>query len=284
MRYLLTFIFILFFVNILPGQVFNARVKVEMPLLKPEEKVPLQNFASRVQDFINSNTWNPDGDPANKINTNITIIIQSVYEGGEGYVYISQFLISSESGENFYDKSWDFLYLPDEFWNFPVNNFHPVTSMIDYYVNMVLAGELDTYSEYGGNDSYNYAIGVCQQGMQSGYSKGWSARKEQALEYMREFTRPLRMAKLIFYDALYAMQNNNRAKQLEYGEEMLQHLEQTSRFQGNSRPMERYMEKNARRIAQFFIPAPDRLSYYNRLVAIDSRFKKDYASILGIDE
>ena len=284
MKYLLFVLTILFIANVLPAQVIRAKVKVEMPLLKPEEKAPIKNFPQRIQDFINNNQWNPDGDTDIVIPVNITIIIQSVYEGSAGYVYVSQFLISSESGENFYDKTWEYLYLPDEYWNFPINIFHPVTSMLDYYLNLVLAGELDTYSEYGGTESYNSAIRVCQEGIRSSYSKGWTIRKEQVLEYTREFTRPLRMAKLVYYDAMGAMGEGNRLLQLEYGEEMMQLLEQTSRYQGNSRPLERYMEKNARQISQIFIPASNKEAYYKRLLSLDSRFKNDYILILGIED
>lgn len=284
MKIIIIFIFFTFLSSFLSAQVFQARVKVEMPLLKPEEKVIIHNFDNRIQDFINSNEWVQHPDPQIVIPVTITIIIQSVYEGGNGYVYVSQFLISSEIGENFYDKNWKFLYLTDEYWNYPINVFHPVTSMLDYYLSMVIAGELDTYSELGGTEKYNHALRVSQEGIRSQYSLGWNQRKEQVLEYTREFTSPLREAKLVYYDALNAFQHKDRIHQLEYGEEMLKLLEQTSRYQANNMPLQRYMEKNARQIAQFFITSNERTAYYNRLLAIDSRFKKDYANILGVSD
>lgn len=284
MKRFIIFIIFTFLSNFLSAQVVQAKVKVEMPLLKPEEKVIIQNFDNRIRDFINSNEWVQHPDPQIIIPVTITIIIQSVYEGGNGYVYISQFLISSEIGENFYDKNWKFLYLKDEYWNYPINVFHPVTSMLDYYLSMVIAGELDTYSELGGTEMYNHALRVSQEGIRSQYSLGWNQRKEQVLEYTREFTSPLREAKLVYYDALNAFQNKDRIHLLEYGEEMLKLLEQTSRYQANNMPLQRYMEKNARQIAQFFATSNARVAYYKRLVAIDSRFKKDYANILGVSD
>jgi hypothetical protein len=284
MRRLRSLVILLLLTTALTAQVIEASVKVEMPLLLPEEKIPLQNFQSRLQDYINANDWYPDPDREIIITTNIQIIIQSVYEGNSGYIYVAQFLISSESGENFYDKSWDFPYLPDEFWNYPITQIHPITSLIDFYLHMVLGGEMDTFEELGGNADYEYALQVSNQAINSAYSKGWSQRKQILLEYTSEFTTPLRRAKLVYYDVLNANREANYALQLEYAEEFLQLLEQTSRFQGNNRPLERYMEKNARQIAQFFVPSPLRQEYYKRLVAIDSRFSKDYARFLGIEE
>lgn len=268
----------------LSGQTIEASVKVDIPLLKPEQKVVLQNFQSRIEDFINNNDWYPDGDPDIVIKANLTVIIQSEYRGNDGIIYVSQFLISSGSGENFYDKTWEFPYLPDEYWNFPINGFHPVTSFIEYYLHMITGGEMDTYQELGGNDYYSKALGICQQGKTSAYSKGWAKREEMVLAYTREFSKPLRIAKLVYYDALDAQEHNELKNQLEYAEEMLKLLEQSNRFQSNSLPMHRFMESHARKIAEFFQIAPNREEYYQRLVALDARFKKDYARILGIND
>jgi hypothetical protein len=78
MRRLRSLVIILLLTTALTAQVIEASVKVEMPLLLPEEKIPLQNFQSRLQDYINANDWYPDPDREIIITTNIQIIIQSV--------------------------------------------------------------------------------------------------------------------------------------------------------------------------------------------------------------
>ena len=283
MRLLISLLLVLIGAQAGIAQVLNATVKVDIPLLKPEEKLALQNLGSRVADFINGREWIKDPDPDIKIDISITIIIQSEYRGNEGYIYVSQVLFSSSSKENFYDKSWEFPYLPNDFWNYQNNTFHPIISLLDYYIGMIMGGELDTYSELGGNGAYNYALGICQLGKSSIYSRGWQRREDLVLEYTREFAKPLRLAKLVYYDALDAAKRGELKNQLEYAEEMLQLLEQSTRYQGNSLPMQRYMEGHSRRIAIFFQIAPNRQEYYNRLMNIDARFKEDYQKILGVN-
>jgi hypothetical protein len=283
MRHLFSLLIIILAVN-LSAQSIEASVKVEVPLLKPEQKERLVNIDTRIEDFINNNEWYPDGDPEIIIKANITIIIQSEYRSNDGIIYVAQFLISSASGENFYDKTWEFPYYPDEYWNFPINVFHPINSFIEYYLNMITGGEMDTYQELGGNDYYSRALAVCQQGKNSAYSKGWKSREEMVLSYTREFSKPLRIAKLVYYDVLDAEEHGELEQQLKYAKEMLELLEKSNRFQPNSLPMKRFMERHARKIAQFFQISPQREEYYQRLVNLDSRFKKDYAKILGIDD
>ena len=91
MRLLLSLLLVLIIAQAGITQVLNATVKVDIPLLKPEEKLPLQNLGSRVADFINGREWIKDPDQNIKIDINITIIVQSEYRGSEGYIFLRFF-------------------------------------------------------------------------------------------------------------------------------------------------------------------------------------------------
>jgi hypothetical protein len=274
----------LLFTSLLQAQVVEATVKQQMPLLKPEEKILIENFASRLEDYINSNEWAKQPDSEIIVNVNISVIIQSVSEGSNGYNYVAQFLIASESGERFYDKAFSFPFRTDELWIYPITSFHPITSFVQYYILMVLGGEMDTYEQYGGDYYYNEVLSICNEGKRSSYPGGWETREELALAYLKEFQRPLRYSKLIYYDAENAYNEGKIAEAQKIGLEILDQLEKTARYEGNSRPMETYLEANGRNIAKLFTDYENREGIYNRLVQLNSLYKSDYKKILQIED
>jgi hypothetical protein len=66
----------LLFTSLLQAQVVEATVKQQMPLLKPEEKILIENFASRLEEYINSNEWAQQPDREIIVNVKLSVIIQ----------------------------------------------------------------------------------------------------------------------------------------------------------------------------------------------------------------
>ena len=110
------------------------------------------------------------------IRARIQVLIETVQKKTFEKIYKAQFLISSESGENFYDKIWEFPYEP----SFPLEHskslFDPLTHFLDFYAYMILAGELDTYDLLQGTPLYDRALDIASQGVLSQYSRRRSHR------------------------------------------------------------------------------------------------------------
>jgi hypothetical protein len=58
--------------------------------------------------------------------------------------------------------------------------FSPLTSVIDYYANLFIATELDTYGYLGGDSYYVKSDEIANSGRSSDYPRGWENRKEKS--------------------------------------------------------------------------------------------------------
>ena len=131
----------LFFLNGLFGQVLNVSVKLEMDHLIDEARDELSNFTEKIEDYYNAYQWTED-EFEYDVTCNIHIIIETVQKKSADKVFRAQFLISSVSGESFYDKTWEFPYDRNATLTHVVSQFDPVAAFLDYYAYMILAGEL----------------------------------------------------------------------------------------------------------------------------------------------
>jgi len=129
------------------GQVLNCKVSVSMERLQPRERDDLSDLQQNLTDYLNNTNWSDE----NKdiiLDCNVQLIIETVTNRGSEKVYRAQFLISSPSGENYYDRAFEFTYVPGQSFETYRSNFDPLLSMVDFYVNMVIGGELDTYDRH----------------------------------------------------------------------------------------------------------------------------------------
>ena len=181
MKFLKFFIyFTLINTTIVFSQVLNVTASIEYGRLSTDEKNDLDGLAEKIEQYFNNYDW-VDDEYETDISCNIKVLIETVQKKTFEKMYKAQFLISSKSGENFYDKTWEFPYEQ----SFPLNHskgmFDPLTHMLDFYAYMVLAGELDTYDLLQGSALYDRALDIASQGIISQYSRGWSQRNEELL-------------------------------------------------------------------------------------------------------
>ena len=130
----------LIFITSAYSQVLQVQTKVDYRHLPSEEQEELRELADKINDYFNNYAWTED-EYETDIGVNIYVIIENVRQKSHEKIYKSQFQIRSESGESFYDKEFEFPYHR----NYPLEHnkvqFDPVTKVLDFYANMILAGE-----------------------------------------------------------------------------------------------------------------------------------------------
>jgi len=184
------------------GQVLNCKVSVSMERLQPRERDDLSDLQQNLTDYLNNTNWSDE----NKdiiLDCNVQLIIETVTNRGSEKVYRAQFLISSPSGENYYDRAFEFTYVPGQSFETYRSNFDPLLSMVDFYVNMVIGGELDTYELFAGSPFFDKAQNIANQGQLSNYPLGWRNRLERAIQNTDGDHVALREAKFYYYEGLY---------------------------------------------------------------------------------
>ncbi len=258
------------------AQVLNVTASVEYGHLPDDEQETLVNLAEKIEQYFNSYEW-VDDEYETDVVCNIKVIIETVQKKTFEKIYKTQFLISSESGENFYDKVWEFPYED----SFPLNHskgmFDPMTHFLDFYAFMVLAGELDTYGLLLGTPLYDKALDIASQGVLSDYARGWSSRNEELQKITHIRTRPLREAKPDFFEALYLYDEGNYIEAYKYAKRVFTAISKVQDNQPNNRYLRIFFEAHYKELAKLFSGKHDELE---ALVEFDSKHRETYRMYL----
>jgi len=257
------------------AQVLNVRVTVKMEHLQPRDQSELSDLEQRLTDYLATTQWSEENQDI-VLDCNLNLIIETVTSRGSEKVYRSQFLISSPSGENFYDKSCEFTYHPGQAMDAFRTYFDPLLSLVDFYAYMVIAGELDTYSLLGGTSFYDRAQDIANQGQLSNYSTGWTKRLEEVILITDADHIFLREAKFYFYEGLYFVEEEpNKENARKFVNAVVERLAKVYNKRPNSKALKRFMDAHYQEFCKFFLFAPNQATL-DKLIQIDARHRDTY--------
>jgi hypothetical protein len=241
---------------IISGELFSqqlqCQVQVEMPRLQPRDQEELSDIGQKLTDYLNNNRWS-ESDQDILINCNVNLIVQTINISGSEKRYLAQFLISSASGENFYDQNCEFTYIPGQAFETFRNSFDPLLDLIDFYAFMVIAGELDTYELLSGTSFYNKAQDLANRGQLSNYATGWKNRLDEVILITEADHAALREAKYYYYGGLYYVEkemNAENAKQ--YAKGVVERLRSVATKKPNSKALKRFFDSHCQEICKLF--------------------------------
>ncbi|RMH63705.1 MAG: DUF4835 family protein [Calditrichaeota bacterium] len=260
----------------LDAQVLQVNVKVEYAHLNDDQQRSLEGFADKISDYFNNYDW-ADDEFESDIECNVRIIIETVREKTFEKIYKAQFIINSSSGENFYDKVWEFPYEASSGLSHSKGQFDPLTHFLDFYAYMILGGELDTYDLLLGTPYYDKALDIANLALLSQYPRGWSARAEDVQKITSIRTRPLREVKPDFFEALYEHEEGNDDAAYKLARKVLEGIRKVFKMQPNNKYLRFFFEAHHKELAALFAGHPDELKI---LVDIDSKHRASYREYL----
>lgn len=241
----------LIFISSAFSQVLRVQTKVDFLHLSTEEQEELKDLADKINDYFNNYAWTED-EYETDIDVNIYIIIENVRQKSHEKIYKAQFQIRSVSGESFYDKEFEFPYHRNYSLEHNKVQFDPITKFLDFYANMILAGEVDTYGLMLGTPYYGIALDIANQGAFSQYPQGWSTRLKEHEKITNIRTRPLREAKPDFFEALYYLDENNFKEAGKYAEKVIINIEKVFKNQPNNRYLKLFFDAHYKELGQLF--------------------------------
>jgi hypothetical protein len=272
MRLLLFILFTVFTLQSLSAQVLKATVNVDFTHLPDDQQGNLLQLETKIEQYLNGYSWVED-EYETDVNCNVQVIIETLQKKTHEKIYRAQFLISSESGEKFYDKTWEFTYES----SFPLNHtkgqFDPLTYFLDYYAYLILAGELDTYALLLGTPLYEIALDIANQAMMSQFPRGWSTRIDELQQITSIRARSLREIKPDFFEAMYLLAEGKKAEAGKFADKVFEGIEKTAKAQPNNRYLWSFFESHYRELAQLFDGQNQRLGL---LTEYDSRHRETY--------
>ncbi len=273
MRHLWISVFILWLLTFAAyGQVLKVTVTMDPSNLSADEVNNLSNFTDKVEQYFNAYEWIED-EYEYDVNCKVRIIIQSVQQKSHEKVYLAQFVITSESGEYFYDKTWEFPYDQGTPFSHFKSQFDPLTHFLDFYAYMILAGELDTNDYLKGNALYEKARDIANRGQLSRYPRGWTARLNMVFVITDARTRPLREVKPDFFEALYLLDEGKRGEAYNYAKKVLEGIKKVYKVQPNNLYLQFFFNSHYQELADLFRGHNADL---NLLTELDSRHRETY--------
>lgn len=163
------------------GQDFNCRVQVIHPQVQIVNKQRITNLENSIREFINNKKWSTDLIQSNeRIEWNLIITITE-YDNVNTFKATAQI----QSSRPVYGTSYNSVLLnhEDPSWQFDYIDFQPMdyiegtysynlTSLVAYYIFIVMGLDADSYRKEGGTEFYNRANSVLLAAQQRGVP-GW---------------------------------------------------------------------------------------------------------------
>lgn len=261
------------------GQTFQARLTVEAERLQPEDRAILAELPRVLDDYINNYKWTNSNEDI-LINSRISIVVETMTMRGSERIYRAQFIINSPAGENYLDKSFEFPYQTGQIIDHQRVLFNPLLGMVDFYVYMVIAGELDTYFIQGGTPYYDRARHIADEGLISGYSLGWRNRLEELQLITDGDHLNLREAKFYYYEGLFYVEERRDAARVPlYSNKVIELLDRLFKRQPNSTALKRFLDSHYQEFCTLFTYDKDRKNI-EAMMRIDNRRRETYQECL----
>lgn len=271
------FIIILVFYQIssLFAQKIVATVNFDLQYLQQEAKDLVVNLQSQLEEYVNGYDY-AENKLGLVIPVRINIIFESYSQSAGNTEFKAQFLISSPSGENFYDRNWRFPYNQNEIIIHDETKAHPITSLIDYYIYLVLGGEMDTYELLGGTDYYEIARNILSRARSLGSE--WSIREKDFQELTDGRLLSLREAKYYYYKSLFLI-DVAEGKDVEsirkYNAIFMEKFLDSYNQSPTAKPIKRFLDYHFEEFCKLF-SFEETPKYMEQLISIDPIHKKTY--------
>jgi hypothetical protein len=196
------------------AQRIEAKVEMDVRTLPLDKQNKLRDFADKVQHYINSYEWSKD--PwRTTIFLHVQLILEDRSTNSEDR-YAGQILIHNNYDLQFFDKRWNYAYNITDNLQHQDNTLDSFTSVLDFYINIILGGEFDKWATLGGQVYFEKAKAIAEQakfGM-GRFIEGWDRRLDLITYLLGDRHKPYReMVDYYFYGLSFIKEDNARARQ-----------------------------------------------------------------------
>jgi len=195
------------------AQRIESEVETDLRTLPQEKQDKLVDFADRVRQFLDSSPWCDD--PWNTpVYLTITLRLEDMSSGAEER-YKGTIIVSNSYDIQFSDLRWRFAYQSGDQILYEENNFDSFTSVLAFYVNMILGGEFDKWGTLAGTTYYEKARNIAEQSKfgLGRFIEGWDRRLDLINYFLSDIHRPFReMVDYYFYGLSYVEEDNEKAR------------------------------------------------------------------------
>ena len=262
------------------GQKVKATVDLQADRLLPQDRELLAQIPFDLVEYINSNEWSSDY-PDIRIDMGINFVIEASNKRGAEQLFRGRIIINSPSGENYLDRAYEFAYQRGQSMQHDRSLFDPLLALVDFYIYMIIAGELDAYVLKAGTIHYEQARAIADQGQVSNYSTGWRTRLEEVGLITDGDHLPLREAKFYYYEGLFYIEERKDAQRgRTYANKVVELLDAVFSRRPNSKALKRFLDSHYQEFCGLFVYDTNR-DNLTKMSNIDNRHSETYEGCGG---
>jgi len=186
------------------AQKIVAKLSVTLENLPLEKQQKLENFQQIIENYINNYEWSN-----NEIDVEIPITMQIFFKSDISTDfedrYNIQILISDNSDVQYFDKRCRMAYQKGEIPEHQENNWNSLTSLLDFFINVLLGEEMDKFGRFMGTPYFEKAKIIAEQakfGMGQ-FIEGWDLRVELIQNILSDDNKKFREMKDFFYYGIF---------------------------------------------------------------------------------
>ena len=278
MRYNLIYIlFTLCILNISFTQFEIVKSDSDLRRLKKHKYYILENFDANVQKYFTNHQFSKEYSDVDII-LEVKWIVESISSSKNENIINAQAVLTNNSDQYFFDKKIEFKYLKGQ--NISrATFFDSIGSILEFYANLFIGLEADTYNHMGGESYYDNAIQISSEGILNDYD-GWENRQKKVK--LLKNNNYYRQIRFYFYEALdnYSSENYNNSKLIESMSNFMESLKNIDSIMGLDRNTQLFLDKNLNLICEFLLESNLKYEIYY-LINYDSQNKHLYNKFLN---
>ncbi len=161
------------------AQELNCTVTVNMDNIPPSNRDLLSDFQQQISNYMNRTHFTQNWEYA-KITCGLNIFVLTATSQGS---FTAQVVVTSQRPIYQTSKVSQMLSINDPTWAFNYQkgqalianqaSFDPVTSFLDFYANIIIGFDNDSWQLYGGSDNFNKAYSIANLANGTSFTKGW---------------------------------------------------------------------------------------------------------------
>jgi hypothetical protein len=251
------------------GRVITAKVTVIVDKLPQEKKTRMANFAEKVQNYINHRNWIEE-DFVRPFEVGFQFFLEDNPSGIEDRYKCS--LIAAGPDIQYFDKRALFPFQEGETIQESAT-YVPVRGLIDFYMFMIIANELDKYGASAGDHYFNKARGMMQEGKYSLFAYGWDIREDLVTALSSENYKKFRELKDYFFYGIWS--TDEAAQTRHYVREALKRLEEILKEDKDHLAARNFLDAHYQEMVEIFKHGKDRTPF-EILLQLDPDRKEIY--------
>ncbi|MCG3118482.1 MAG: hypothetical protein ALAOOOJD_00695 [bacterium] len=243
----------------------RAKVSIILDKLPEEKKKRMANFQEKVANYINNRTW-LDADYVNQFEVGVQMFLEDEFSTVEDR-YRCNLLVSGPDIQ-FFDKRGRFPFQENEEIKPGSADYVPLLGLIDYYVYLVIANELDKYGLLEGTPYFEKARSVLQQGKFSRFFEGWDRREEALQAMFSENYKKFRELKDYYFYGLSLEKTDELAQKRDYVKQAVEKLADVLKENKDNLAAKQFIDAHYQEIVDLFKDSDDD-SVFRVLLRID---------------